>query len=146
MTIYWEKNKMQYRVVGNRCAVILDELCLPISREKTLAILRKNNFVILEVDAGDVIFVSGRINYYYDDPSYGVGHVGVATGEETVIHAANSNIGVVESSIVEFLGEDNFRGARRYIPKDAEVITFETPLNSGIETSDDFRWIILQSI
>ncbi|KKQ94039.1 MAG: hypothetical protein UT20_C0041G0007, partial [Candidatus Levybacteria bacterium GW2011_GWA1_39_11] len=144
---------MEYRAVGNRCAVILDSLHLPISHEETLIILNHKGFVLVEVDiialarqcigisqyrrgarpseaplvvdcssfikwlyaqrgiwlprrsiqqrelgevvnldelvAGDVVFISGRIDYYHDDPANGVGHVGIATGYGTVVHAAD---------------------------------------------------------
>lgn len=94
--------------------------------------------------AGDVVFISGYINYYDNNASDGVGHVGIATGEGTIIHAANSKFNVVESPVDEFVG-NSFRGARRYIPKDAKVITLETPTNREVEISDDLRWIVLQS-
>jgi len=42
-----------------------------------------------ELIAGDVVFTSGYINYYINDPTDGVGHVGVYTGDRTIIHAAN---------------------------------------------------------
>lgn len=96
-----------------------------------------------DLSPGDVVFVSGRINYYRTDPSDGVGHVGLATGEGTIIHAANKRVHVIESSVDEFVG-DAFRGARRYIPKGRTVRTFRTPFGSEIESSDDIRWRILQ--
>ena len=201
---------MEYRAVGNRCAVILDSLHLLISREETLAILNHKGFELVEVNivalarqrigtsqyrrgarrseapavvdcssfikwlyaergiwlprrsiqqrelgetvnldeliAGDVVFVSGRINYYHDDPANGVGHVGIVTGDETVIHAANREAGVVESPLAKFVEKTKFRGARRYIPKDIEVLTFETPVDRAVEIADDIRWIVLQSL
>ena len=99
-----------------------------------------------EMIAGDAVFASGWIDYYLDDPSDGVGHVGVATGEGTIIHAANRKVGIVESSIEHFAGMTKFRGARRYIPVGAEIFTFETPNGREVEIEDDFRWIILQSL
>jgi hypothetical protein len=98
------------------------------------------------VVAGDVIFVSGWIDYYIDDHSDGVGHVGIATGEGTVIHAAGRDSGVIESSLDSFVGETKLRGVRRYIPVDLEVLTFKTPINREVEMSDDLRWIVLQSL
>ena len=135
---------MEYRAVGNRCAVALNSLRLPISRKETLTILGNKGFALIEVDiialarqcigtsqyrrgarlfeapvivdcssfvkwlyaqrgiwlprrsiqqrelgevvnleelvVGDVIFISGSIDYYHDDPANGVGHVGIATG------------------------------------------------------------------
>lgn len=201
---------MEYRAVGNRCAVILDSLHLPISHEETLIMLSHKGFTLVEVDiialarqcvdtsqyhrgakpseapaivdcssfmkwlyamrgiwlprrsiqqrelgeavnldeltAGDVVFVSGWIDYYHDDPANGVGHVGIATGDGTVVHAANRKANVVETSLDKFVGKTKFRGARRYIPKGVEVLTFETPLNREVEIADDIRWIILQSL
>ena len=201
---------MEYRAVGNRCAVILDSLHLPISREEALAILNHKGFVLVEVDiialarqcigisqyrrgarpseaptvvdcssfikwlyaqrgiwlprrsiqqrelgevvnldelvAGDAVFISGRIDYYHDDPANGVGHVGIATGYGTVVHAADRKVNVVESPLDKFVGEAKFRGARRYIPQNVEVLTFETPLNREVEVADDIKWIILQQL
>ncbi|KKT14953.1 MAG: NlpC/P60 family protein [Parcubacteria group bacterium GW2011_GWF2_44_8b] len=201
---------MEYRAVGSRCAVILDSLHLPISREEALAILNHKGFVLVEVDiialarqcigtsqyrrgarpseaptvvdcssfikwlyaqrgiwlprrsiqqrelgevvnldelvAGDAVFISGRIDYYHDDPANGVGHVGIATGYGTVVHAADRKVNVVESPLDKFVGEAKFRGARRYIPQNVEVLTFETPLNREVEVADDIKWIILQQL
>lgn len=201
---------MEYRAVGNRCAVTLDSLHLPISREETLAILSQKGFRVVEIDiialarqcigtsqyrrgarpseaptvvdcssfmkwlyakrgiwlprrsiqqrelgetvnldelvAGDAVFVSGRIDYYHNDPANGVGHVGIATGDESVIHAANRKANVVESPLDKFVGKTKFRGARRFIPKGTEILTLETPLNREVETADDIRWIVLQSL
>ena len=201
---------MEYRAVGSRCAVILDSLHLPISREEALAILNHKGFVLVEVDiialarqcigtsqyrrgarpseaptvvdcssfikwlyaqrgiwlprrsiqqrelgevvnldelvAGDAVFISGRIDYYHDDPANGVGHVGIATGYGTVVHAADRKVNVVESPLDKFVGETKFRGARRYISQNVEVLTFETPLNREVEVADDIKWIILQQL
>lgn len=201
---------MEYRAVGNRCAVVLDSLHLPISREKIVSTLDQKGFSVVNVDilslarqcvaeskyrrgakpseapqtvdcssfvkwiyaqrgiwlprrsiqqldfgqpvdvdevvTGDLVFVSSRIDYYHDDPSNGVGHVGMATGNGTVIHAANSKANVIESSVDWFIDGTKFRGARRYIPKGVEVLTLETPSDREVEFSDDIRWIILQSL
>jgi hypothetical protein len=100
-----------------------------------------------EMITGDVVFVSGCIDYYFDDPSDGVGHVGLYAGGGTVIHAANKKVGVTESLLDGFLNEGHkFRGARRYIPKDKKVFTLETPPSREIEIMDDMRWVILQSL
>ncbi len=98
------------------------------------------------IEAGDLIFASGWIDYYFDDPSDGVGHVGIATDDATVIHAANKKAGVIESSLKTFVGANKFRGARRYIPKDRKVLTLETLPEREVETADDIRWIVLQSL
>ena len=99
-----------------------------------------------ELIAGDLVFVSGWIDWYLNDPSDGVGHVGIATGEGTIIHAANKKSGIIESGLGQFIGKAKFRGARRYIPKNREVLTIEAPPDREIEVSDDFKWIILQSL
>lgn len=101
---------------------------------------------INEVNAGDIIFVSGWINYYQNNPKDGVGHVGIATGEGTVIHAANRNVHVIESDFESFIGENKFRGARRYVPTGQNILTLETPIDREVEIADDLRWIILQSL
>ncbi len=95
--------------------------------------------------AGDVVFVSGRIDYYDDDPANGVGHVGIAIGAGKVMHAADRKLGVIESSLEAFVSEATFRGARRYMPRDVAVLTCETP-ERDIESVDDIRWIIFQSL
>ena len=201
---------MDYRAVGNRCAVNLDSLRLPIPRQRALAILFEKGFREVEVDvialarwcmatsqwrrganpaeapavvdcssfikwlygqrgiwlprraiqqrrlgepvrldeltAGDIVFVSGWIDWYDLDPLDGVGHVGIATGRGTVIHAANSQDGVTETPVDQFVGRTRFRGARRLVPTDQGVITLKAPSNREVETADDFRWIVLQSL
>ncbi|HEY4512086.1 MAG TPA: NlpC/P60 family protein [Candidatus Paceibacterota bacterium] len=201
---------MQYLAVGNRCAVNLKSLSLPIPESEALDILFKKGFEIVDVDiislarecigtsryrrgakpseapaivdcsslmkwlyamrgiwlprrsiqqremgeqicpdsfeAGDLVFVSGWIDYYDKDPADGVGHVGIATGEDGVIHAANKKMNVVESSLSSFVGKMKFRGARRYIPKRSRVLTLSAPPDRQVESADDIRWIILQSL
>ncbi|MFA6524435.1 MAG: NlpC/P60 family protein [Candidatus Paceibacterota bacterium] len=101
---------------------------------------------IKEIMAGDLVFISGYIDYYISNPVDGVGHVGIATENKTVIHAANKENGVIETSLSKFINEINFRGIRRYVPKSVEVLTFKIPINIDIETSDDLKWIILQNL
>ncbi len=201
---------MKYRAVGNRCAVNISSLNLPVSDEEALVVLTGKGFKILNIDLlslalqcigtslycrgakpseapavvdcssfikwlygqlgiwlprrsiqqrelgvpipikeismGDVIFVSGAIDYYHTDPTDGVGHVGIATGKGTVILAANKKVNVIESSFDSFIGKTRFRGARRYVPKDQIVLTLETPEKREIEIEDDIRWIVIQSL
>ena len=208
---------MSYRATKTgrwvRCAVDLEALDLPISREEALAILCRKEFSLIEVDmialarqwigrsayrrgtwasgapavvdcssfvkwlyaqrgiwlprlavqqrecgervhiedivAGDLVFVSGRFDFYRSDPSDGVGHVGIATGDGTVVHAS------YEAGVVEVLlgaGEcrldlNKLRDVRRYIPNGAEVLTLEVPTHIlEVESADDIRWFILQSL
>ncbi len=201
---------MEYRAVGNRCAVDLLTLHLTISRKQIFTLLAAKGFRVVEVDlvalarprvgtaryrrgakpseapmvvdcsslvkwlygqrgiwlprrsiqqrelgkavppadvaAGDLLFVAGAVNYSFDDPADGVGHVGLATGEGTVIHAADRDRGVVESPLQKFIGRNRWRGARRYIPQARHIVTLETPPDREVETADDIRWIVLQSL
>lgn len=201
---------MEYRAVGNRLAVDIDSLQLPITKQEVLSMLAIKKFKVIETDivalarkfigvskyrrgarlaeapaifdcssfvkwlygqcgiwlprrsiqqrefgesvelnqviSGDVVFVSGWIDYYLNDPTDGVGHVGIATGDNTVIHAGNSNVGVIETQFDEFVGKNKFRGVRRHISKHREITVLETPADREVEISDDIKWIVLQSI
>lgn len=99
-----------------------------------------------EIIAGDVVFSSGWIDYYHTDPNDGVGHVGIATGAGTVIHATDKTGHVTESSFKRFVGKTKCRGVRRYVPQGAEVLTIVAPDTREVEIADDFRWIVLQSL
>jgi len=99
------------------------------------------------ISAGDIIFKTGYFNYYDVNPNDGVGHAGLFTGHGTVVHAANSRLGIIESTLMDFLGNrDNFRGAIRLIPKNHAVWCLEIPPEIWVETSDDLRWLILQRL
>ncbi|MDO8663412.1 MAG: NlpC/P60 family protein [Candidatus Wildermuthbacteria bacterium] len=201
---------MEYRAVGNRCAVDIEALQLPISHKEALNLLASKGFSVVEVDlialarkcigesqyrrgarpseapsvvdcsslmkwlygqlgiwlprrsiqqrelgetiqldeiiAGDLVFTSSWLNYYLDNPSDGVGHVGIATNDNMVIHAANKKAGVIETPLSRFVSETTFRGARRYIPKNREIFTLETPTDREVESADDIKWIVLQSL
>jgi len=97
-----------------------------------------------DITEGDVVFVSGWINYYLNDKADGVGHVGIYTAKGTVIHAADAESNVVESPLESFIKNNKLRGIRRYIQRD--VLTLEIPEDRDIEIADDIRWIILQSL
>lgn len=94
--------------------------------------------------AGDLIFTKGKISYYYDNPEEGVGHVGMVTENNTVIHAANEKCGIVEDALHFFMTRYHYVGARSYwLPGS---MTLRIPENREIERSDDLRWIILQNL
>jgi cell wall-associated NlpC family hydrolase len=95
--------------------------------------------------AGDLIFASGANDYYDHNPADGVGHVGLATGDDTVIHVT-SGTNVIEVPLLEYVEETRFRGIRRYLLTDTETLTLQVPEGLEIETVDDIRWIILQSL
>jgi len=99
---------------------------------------------ISDVRAGDVLFTSGYVNFYDTDPSIRVGHVGLATGEGTVIHAAGKRAGVIEVPVERFIGSRTLQGVRRFQTPD--VITLQTPSNRLVEWSDDIKWILLQNL
>jgi hypothetical protein len=72
------------------------------------------------LDAADLIFRTGRMDRYRPrQVSQGVGHVGIYTGEGTVLHASPYAGFVHEDSIVTFLDLETglFRGVRRIIPR-----------------------------
>lgn len=102
---------------------------------------------VIQIQPGDLLFVSSSPQYYWHDPNDGVGHVGIATGDETVIHAANSQRGVVEDPVNSFLTPTkNFRGIRRYVPANKTTYTLIFPPQRFIETSRELRWKILQCL
>ncbi len=96
-----------------------------------------------DVAAGDLVFTKGALERT-DGPGGGVGHVAIATGAGTVIHAANTGAGVIESPLEPLCADGVFRGIRRIVPSDARLLTLACPSSWEIETSDDVRWIILQ--
>lgn len=101
---------------------------------------------ISEIVAGDLVFIPGKINYYYDNPIDKVGHVGIITSNNTVIHAANEKLGIIESPLEKFIDKKIPCVIKRYIPQDREIIVLEFSIEKGIETADDIKWIILQAI
>lgn len=199
---------MEFRAVGNRCALDLSALKLPYSREELVQQLVIAGFRVLsvfpvklvrscvgrsvyrrgarigeapavmdcsgmvkwaygqcglwlprrpiqqhalgaevplyELRAGDAVFSVGRNPFFDLYPDHGVGHVGIATGEGTVVHAAGPDQGVIETSLAEFADPDQLRGARRYFRSAQDVLTIEVPSHRFVETSDDVRWIMLR--
>jgi hypothetical protein len=98
-----------------------------------------------EAQAGDLIFATAHFNLFTDDPDDGVGHVGLVTERWTVIHAKGRRSGVVEEDLGKFLAPGKFRGLRRLVAAGQRVDTLWIPPSEFIETSDDIRWLILQS-
>lgn len=95
---------------------------------------------------GDLVFSSGFRGFYHSNPKDGVGHVGMVTGTETVIHAMDRWNHVVESSFSDFIDDCEYRGAKRIIPRGLKVLTLKVPEDLDVESSDDLRWIVLQAI
>ncbi len=97
-----------------------------------------------DVKGGDLIFTSGVKSYYWHNRSEGVGHVGFVTSKKTVIHAANSKVGVIETELSYFTEEFKFRGARRPIPDPSRFYTLVVPHTKEVEWSQQLRWTVLQ--
>ncbi len=100
---------------------------------------------IEQIIGGDLVFTSGAIDYYFDDPSKGVGHVGIAVEGGAVVHAANAKRGIIETPLQEFT-DGCFRDARRIVPSTADVRTFALPAEREVETAEDILWIIRQNL
>lgn len=99
-----------------------------------------------DVHGGDLIFTPGARGRYVTDPQDDVGHVGVVTNVETVIHAANGKVGVVEDPLEEFWEDPNMqRGIRRYLTTGHEICTYSVPDGMEIEHERDVWWKILQT-
>lgn len=201
---------MKFQAVGNRCAVHVPSLDLPIADDQALLLLEGLGYRQIEVDtvalarerigkatyrrgarmreapdvfdcssfmkwlygrrgiwlprysiqqyedchllpsgnflAGDLVFSAGFRPYYRSHPAAGVGHVGIVTNDLTVVHAANSEEGVVEEPLAEWQQWVGFRGVRRRLPSGLPIITLECPPDAEVECSDDIRWKILQRL
>lgn len=73
-----------------------------------------------ELLAADLVFRTGRRDAYHDDDRrLGVGHVGIFTGDGTVVHASPWLGRVAEEGIGPFIDEERgkFRGVRRIIAR-----------------------------
>ncbi len=100
---------------------------------------------IAEIEPGDLIFSVGAKPYWYADPNDGVGHVGICTGQGSVIHAASTKRGIVEDSLEVFVSPAHeYRGIRRI--KTPGVVTLESPTNRMVEWSGEFRNILAQNL
>lgn len=90
--------------------------------EDDLLILHRSGerFLGSDVLASDLIFRTGRKDRFHPgDHRYGVGHVGLCTGERSVMHASFWQEIVVEDSLDAFLDTEcgHFRGIRRIIAR-----------------------------
>ena len=73
-----------------------------------------------DVLAADLIFRTGRRDVFHPgDLRYGIGHVGICTGEKTVLHASLSDGCVREDLNDAFYDAEHghFRGTRRIIAR-----------------------------
>ncbi len=92
---------------------------------------------------GDLIFSTGRRNLYWFNPEEGIGHVGMVSSNQTLIHAANPHTGVVELPLTDVIGRWQNRGIIRIIPNPGRTFTFECPAHQLVECSTAFRWKLL---
>ena len=53
---------------------------------------------LCDLVAGDLVFVSGHLNYHRNNSADDVGHIGIATNNKTIIHATYG-AGVIESDL-----------------------------------------------
>lgn len=96
-----------------------------------------------DLRAGDLVFRTGRHNYWYpdEDISQSVGHVGLATSRRTIIHATKWD-GVREASLKSFLGKRPHRGATRVLPAKRRILTLTCNTVHGIEYSEDVLFLL----
>ena len=73
-----------------------------------------------DLSGGEILFTSGQRNWYR-----GMGHVGLATGTGTVIHACYKQRQVVEVSLSKFMQGRELRCARR-ISQEVALINLGT--------------------
>lgn len=98
------------------------------------------------MEPGDLVFTKGKRGYYWDNPDQRIGHVGIVTENNTIIHAANTSRGVVEDSFSHFIAKhESIQAVRRILLKN-HVLSFEFPAYMEIETSTDVRWNITQQL
>jgi len=98
---------------------------------------------------GDLLFVSSPfVHGKRTDEHNGIGHVCLMANSEEVVCATNSELGkgVVKIPFHELCATRKICGAGRIIPNDSKPVTLLTPPHREIETSDDVKWVILQSL
>jgi len=88
---------------------------------------------------GDIVFTTDA------EAIGGIGHVGLGTGQKTMIHATNY-VGVEEVSFEELMKERLICAIRRLIPVGPPTVTLLLPEKEEIETSDDIEWLVRRSL
>lgn len=100
------------------CCFLKAGIALP---DDLLALHRSGERVLgSDLLSADLIFRTGRHDaYHHGDTRYGIGHVGIYTGERTVLHASLAEGCVSEDLIDTFFDAENgrFRGTRRIIAR-----------------------------
>lgn len=99
------------------------------------------------VRAGDLIFCKGpKINYYREDATDSVGHVGMVSDTQTILHASSGRNSIVEDSLALFLTNHPESEVRRLVDDFSRLHTFKVPEGVHVDSSDDLLWIILQNL
>lgn len=104
---------------------------------------------IEEVKTGDILFVSSPyINGVFSDSTRAVGHVCLAVDADNIICATNSEFGtgVVQTSLKSLLSSRQLACVGRIIDEVSHITTLIFPPEREIETPDDVRYIILQTL
>ena len=102
-----------------------------------------------EITDGDIVFTSSPYKQGVNTGNDNEGvHVCIATKDSHVICATKSEFGegVVEISIEKLLATRKLRAVRRLYNITSKITTLMFPLGREIETVDDVRWIVLQSL
>lgn len=91
-----------------------------------------------------LILKTGVMDYHQENWDFdSVGHVGLYTNRNTVIHAINDTPTIVEVSFGDFVMKNgNFRGIRSVVVNPKKTKTLRIPQDYEIETSDDLKYII----
>ncbi|MBX4191553.1 MAG: C40 family peptidase [Candidatus Doudnabacteria bacterium] len=99
--------------------------------------------VVTTLRPWDLVFTEGLKPYFWNNQEDGVGHVGIVLESGMILHAANSKVGVIESTLDEF-ADQKYRGARRILKPG--TVTLESYAGRRAEFSMDYRCYILQTI
>lgn len=92
-----------------------------------------------DLKPSDLIFSKRANPIYLQNPELRIGHVALATAEQTVIHAANAKLGVVEESLAV-----DVVGCKRVMNFES-FITLIISSTREVETSDDIRVILIRN-
>jgi len=93
-----------------------------------------------ELGEEDIVFTEGLFS---SRPAGNllIGHVGLMTNRNTVIHAGY-RVGAQEMPRNDFFAKYPFSTARRLVPRGTTLLTYTVPSHLEIETSDDILYLI----
>lgn len=93
---------------------------------------------------GDLVFATGYINRFRDNPDQSVGHVAIVIGPNQYIHANQSGVTLATES--QLFNNREFRVARRYITQADHVVLLSCDTQLNIETADDIYWLLTKHL